>query len=104
MLRGFANRVAGDLVEDHPVHRHLRLEHLEQVPRDGLALAVLVSREVELVDAGERGLQLRDLLALVRVDDVERLETVVDVDAEAGPGFLLVFGRDVAADVGRSRM
>ena len=32
----------------------LRLEHLDQVPRDGLALAVLVGREEELVGALER--------------------------------------------------
>ena len=37
-----------DLVEHHPLHRHLRLQHLEHVPRDRLALAVLVGREVEL--------------------------------------------------------
>ena len=36
----------------------LRLQHLEQVPRDRLALAVLVGREVELVRVLERRLQL----------------------------------------------
>ena len=36
----------------------VRLEHLEQVPRDRLALAVLVGGEVELARVLERGLQL----------------------------------------------
>ena len=39
----------GDLVKDHAAHRHLRLEHLQQVPRDGLAFAVGVCGEVELI-------------------------------------------------------
>ena len=46
----------GDLVEDHPADRHLGLERLQQVPRDGLALAVTVRREVELVDVLEGSL------------------------------------------------
>jgi hypothetical protein len=36
-------------VEDHAAHRHLRLQHLDEVPRDRLALAILVRREQELV-------------------------------------------------------
>ena len=39
----------GDLVEDHAVHRNLRVEHLEQVPGDGFALAVLIGGEIQLV-------------------------------------------------------
>ena len=46
------DRVARDLVEDHPAHGHLRLQHLEQMPGDRLALAVLVRREQELVGVG----------------------------------------------------
>ena len=48
----------GDLVEDHPLHRHLGGEHLEQVPGDRLALAVFVSGEIELARVGEEALQL----------------------------------------------
>ena len=61
-----ADRLGGDLVEDHPLDRHLGLEHLEQVPRDGLALAVLVGREQELVGVGELALQLGDLRSSCR--------------------------------------
>ena len=70
----------------------LRLEHLEQVPRDGLALAVLISGEVELVGLLEQPLELGDLLLLVGVDDVVGLEAVVDVDAELAERALLHVG------------
>ena len=52
------DRVLGDLVEHHPLDRDLGLEHLEQVPGDRLALAVLVGREVELVGVLEQLLEL----------------------------------------------
>src|SRR5204862_434098 len=39
---------ARDLVEDHAPHRDIGPEHLEHVPGDGLALAVLVGGEIEL--------------------------------------------------------
>ena len=83
VLDRLLDRVAGDLVEHHPLHRHVRLEHLEQVPRDGLALAVLVGREVELARVLQRRLELGDDVLLVVGDDVDRREVVVDVDAEA---------------------
>ncbi len=38
----------GDLVEDHPLDRHPGGQHLEEVPGDGLALAVLVRGQVDL--------------------------------------------------------
>jgi hypothetical protein len=68
------------------------------MPGDRLAFAVFIGREQELVGGGEELLQLADLLPLVRVDDVERLEVVLDVDAEAGPCLLLV----LLGDVGRA--
>ncbi len=80
---GLADRILGDLVEDHPVHGDLGLEDFLQVPRDGFALAVLVSGEVELVGIGQQLLELPDLGLLVRVDDVDRLEIVLDVHTEA---------------------
>jgi hypothetical protein len=77
------------------VHGHLGLERLEQVPGDGLALAVLVGGEVELVRVLEQRLELGHLRPLVRRDDVEGLEVVVDVDAEPRPRLALVAGGDV---------
>ncbi len=56
------------------------------MPGDGLALAVLVSGQQEFVGVLEQLLELADLLPLVGVDDVERLEIVIHVHAEASPG------------------
>ena len=58
------DRVLGDLVEHQAVDRHLRLEQLEQVPADGLSLAVFVRREVQRVGLLELVLEQLDLLAL----------------------------------------
>ena len=80
-----ADRLRGDLVEDHPADRYARLQRLQQVPGDGLALAVLIRREVELGGVFQQRLELGDLGLLVGGDDVERLEAVVDIYAEPGP-------------------
>ena len=66
------DRLARDLVEHHPLDRHVRLEHLEEVPRDRLALAVLVGREVELARVLQRGLELGHDVLLVGGHDVDR--------------------------------
>ena len=97
---GPGDRLRGDLVEDHPAGRHLGLELLEQVPGDGLALAVLISGEQEFVGVLEQALELGDLLPLVAVHDVQRLEVVVYVDAEPGPRLAAVLGRDLGRAVG----
>ena len=82
VVDGLGDGLAGDLVEHHPLDRHLGLEHLEEVPRDRLALAVLVGREVELARVLQRRLQLGDDVLLVVGHDVDGREVVVDVDAE----------------------
>ncbi len=87
------DRLRRDLVEDHPLHRHGRLQRLQQVPGDRLALAVLVCGEVELAGVLDQGLELADLGSLVGSDDVERLEAVVDVHPESRPRFALVRDR-----------
>ena len=96
VVRRALDGLLGDLVEHHPLDRDRRLERLEQVPGDGLALAVLIRGEVELVGVLEQGLQLADLLLLVRVDDVVRVEVVLDVDPELAEGALLDLGRHLA--------
>ncbi len=92
---GVADRLRGDLVEHHAVHGHLGLEHLAQVPGDGLALAVLVSGQIELVGVLEQLPQLVDLRPLVGVDDVQRFELVLDVHSETRPRRPLVLLGDV---------
>ena len=93
------DRGARDLVEDHAPHGNRRLQHLHEVPGDRLALAILVCREQQLVGALQLGLQIGDDLLLARVDDVERLELLVDVDAQARPGLALQRGGDLGGRV-----
>lgn len=94
----------GDLVEDHAAHRHLGLEHFQQVPGNGLTLAVGVCCEVELIALLQLGLEVSDLLLLVLADDVERGEVILRVNTEARPGFLLIFGGDVGSAAGKVPM
>lgn len=65
------------------------------MPGDCLALAVGVSCEEELVGVLQQRLEFGDLALLFRAHDIERLEVVIDVDAETGPGLALVLGRNV---------
>ncbi len=88
------DRLRGDLVEHHPLDRHLGFQFREQVPGDGFPLAVLVSCQIELVDILEQLLELADDRLLVGADDVERREIVLDIDAEPGPGLALELGGD----------
>ena len=89
---------------------HRRREHLGEVPRDRLALAVLVGGEVQLVGALQQLLEVGHHRLLRRGDHVERLEAVVDVDPEARPRLALVGGRDLVgparqvADVADGRL
>ena len=84
------DRLLGDLVEDHAPDGHLGLEHLDEVPGDRLALAILVRREQELVGGLELAAEVADDALLPGIDDVEGLEVVLDVDSEPGPARLLV--------------
>jgi hypothetical protein len=104
------DRLLGDLVEHHPPHRHLGLEHLVQVPGDRLSFAIFIGREVQLGGLGQQVLQLLDLGLLLGRHDVQRHEAVLDVDAGAGPrlaavrvGDLVGPGRQVA-DVADRRL
>ena len=87
--------VGGDLVEDHPLDRHTRVEHLEQMPRDGLTLAILIGREIELVGLLQERLEVLDLVLLVGRHHVERLEMVLGVDAETRPLHTFICRRDL---------
>ncbi len=93
MRHGLGDGLRRDLVEDHAPGRDLRLELFEQVPGDRLALAVFISGEQQFVGVLEQVLELGDLLPLVGVDDVERLEVGVDVHAEARPWLPAVLRR-----------
>ena len=96
VLGGLEDRRLGDLVEDHPLDRDaLRLQLVEEVPGDRLALAVLIGGEVELVGVLEQVLELADLRLLVARHDVVGLEAVLDVDREPAPRLVLDLRRGV---------
>ena len=81
-------------MEDHAANGHLRLEHLQKVPRDGFTLAVLIGCEEEFVGFLEEFLEFGDLFLLVRVHHVVGREALVDVDGEAAEWPLFhVFGQ-----------
>ena len=98
---GLFNGCWRDLVEHHALHRHLGIEDLNQVPRDGLAFAVFVGREIELFNFLEGCLQFGDNLLAARGNDVDRLEVIVDVDAESGPLLTLDRGGNVGGTLGQ---
>ena len=96
-LAGVRHRIGdglrGDLVKDHPLHRDLGFEFLQQMPSYGLALAVLIGCQEEFVGVGQCLLELADGRLLIGADHVQRSEVVLDVDTGAGPRFALVLGR-----------
>ena len=83
---GVIDRGLGDLVEHHPLDRHLRLQVLDQVPRDRLALAVFVGREVQLGGVFQRRPQVFDDRLAAVGQLVGGLEPVVDIDVQALAG------------------
>jgi len=110
VLEGVLDRLFGDLVEDHALDRHLRLEDFGQVPGYALALAVFVGRQDDFVGFGQRLAQRLDDLLLALGDHVKRLEVRRDVDAQPRPLLVLHFGRNFrcrsgqVADVAHARL
>ena len=82
--------VLGDLVEDHALHGNLRLQDLQQVPGDGLTLAILIRGQDEFIGVLQSALELGDCLGLALRDRIVRLEVVVDIDREPADGALLL--------------
>ena len=82
-------------MKDHALDGHLRLEHLKQVPGDGLAFAVLVRRKIQLGRVLHQRPELRHLGPFGSGHDIQRGEIVVDVDAELGPRQATVTLRDL---------
>ncbi len=89
------DRLFGDFVEHQPVDGDLGLEHFLQMPTDRFPLAIFVRREVQVVGLFEGIFELLDLLLLVGGHDVERLEIVLDVDAQVCPSLVLELLGDI---------
>ena len=91
-------------MEHHALHRNLGLQLVEEMPGDGLTLAVLISCEEELVGALERTFQVGDRLLLLVGDHVIRKKAVFHIDGELAERALLklrrqIFRLDQVADV-----
>ena len=90
LLDGLFDRLLCDLVEHHALDRNTRVENLEEMPRDCLAFAILVRRQIELVGILEQSLEMPNLHLGSSGHDVEGLEIILSVDAQPRPLFRLV--------------
>ena len=102
---GVQDRGFGDGVEHHPLDRHLAqhmllLEHFQDVPGDGLAFAVRVGGQDQLVGAFDGGGDVLDLGLGAGIDFPDHGEVFVRLDravlggqvadmAEAGQHFIV---------------
>ena len=94
VLQGALDRFLRDFVEHHAANGHLRLQDLEEVPRDGFTLAVLIGCEEEFVGLLQELPQFGDLFLLVRVHHVIGFKAIIHVDSEAAERpFFHVFGQ-----------
>ena len=92
-LQRVEDRLLGDFVENEPVDGHFGLQDLAKVPTDGLSLAVFVRGQIEFAGPFQQALEFANLLTFGVGDDVNRLESVVYIDAQIGPVlFLVLFG------------
>ena len=89
VFQGALDRFLRDFVKNHAAHGNLRLQDLQEVPRDSLTLAVLISCQEEFVGLLEELLEFGDLFLLIRIHHVVRLEALVHVDSEAAEWPLL---------------
>ena len=100
LIQRLADGFLGDLVEDHPLHRNLRRQQLQQVPADAFPLAVFVGGQQQLIRTLQRILQFTHHLFLVLRHHVQGLEVGFGVDTEVGPFLTLGGRRDLAGVVG----
>ncbi len=92
VIDGGADGLLGDLVELDAADGDLRLEHLAQMPADGLTLAIRVGRQQHDRRVLDRRSEIPDAPSLVARDDVVRPEAVLDVDAHVAPRLVLDAG------------
>jgi len=90
MQDGVVHGLLCDLVEEHALNVRVGRPNLfSDMPGDGLALAVGVGRQQDLLCPLGRGLDVRDDLLLALDNHVFGLEVVFNVDAHAGLGQIL---------------
>ena len=92
----FLDALRGDFVEDHPSHRNLGLEYLEQMPRDGFPLAVLISGEQDFRRVFGRTFEFSHGFLPAISRHIEGFKVVVDINTEFARGTLLHLGRQIS--------
>ena len=95
MIQRILNRLLCNLAKHHPLHRHLRVQQLHQMPTDRLPLPVLVRRKNQLVRLFQQVLQARHNLLLIGRHHIQRLEIIIYVDSQIRPRLSLVFCRNL---------
>ena len=82
-LDALGDDASGDLVEGHALRLFVReIQKLFQMPRNGLALAIRVGREIDGVRALGALFQIRDHVLAALDGDILRLKARLDVHAE----------------------
>ena len=94
------DRLLGDFVKDQAPDGYLGLEHLAEVPTDGLALAIFIGSQEEFFGIFQQRFELADLLGLVAGDDVDGIEVFMDVHTQVGPVLTLVLLGDFLGPLG----
>ena len=94
MFHRFEDRILGDGVEDHALDRlvleHLLVaENLQHMPRNGLALAIRIGRQNDLVGVFDESGDVGQALAGLGVDIPQHFEIVVRIDGA-------ILGRQIA--------
>jgi len=89
VLHGFVDGGLRNLVEHDALDRHLRLQRLDQVPADRLALAVFVRGKHEHLRIAEHGLDFAHSFLAVFRDHIVRREIVLNIHRKARPRFRL---------------
>lgn len=95
------NRLARNLMKDGTLDRNLRLENLRQMPRDSLALPILVGSQDKLLALRKLSLELRDDRLFASDENVKGTKIVGNVDAKTCPGLMLVLGGDAFSGAGK---
>ncbi len=91
----------GNLVKGYPLDGDLGLQDLQQMPADGFSLTVLIRGQQDLVSLLEQLLEFGDPLLGILGHHINGLILRVRIDAQTGPGFLLVFGRNFRGRAGQ---
>ena len=92
---------AGDFVECDALHRNARLQDLDQVPADGLALAVFIGGQDEFVRLPGLPAKSGDVFLRFPGDHIDGLKVSFGIDAQTSPRLRAQGRRDFARRPGQ---